>query len=231
MNYTSQLLTIITLLALAGAGAIASERKYTKDVAKLAAAPAPAPGGILMVGSSIFRKWTSAADDLAPLPVTNRGFGGSKTDDQLFFFDQIVPSSQASLVIWYCGSNDLNASRTPDEILKNTKDWIAKTQAALPRVTILIVSVIRSPQKREKGLLTHLDETNKALIALGKSTPGVLFADVNPALETTDGEPVMECYVSDKLHLTPEGYRRMTAVLKPVLKKNWKPSVVVLPKE
>jgi len=232
MKHMTPFLTLLTLLALANAGLHAVERKYTKDVAKLAAAPAAAPGGILMVGSSIFRKWTTAVDDLAPMPVTNRGFGGSKTDDQLFFFDQIVPSSQASLVMWYCGSNDLNASRTPDEILKNTKDWIAKTQAALPRVTILIVSVIRSPQKREKGVLAQLDETNKALIELVKSTPGVLFVDVNPALETADGEPVMECYVSDKLHLTTEGYRRITSVLKPVLKQNWKPSVsaVVAPK-
>jgi hypothetical protein len=46
-----------------------AKRKYTADVAKLAAAPAPAPGGILMVGSSIFRKWESCAHDLAPLPV------------------------------------------------------------------------------------------------------------------------------------------------------------------
>ncbi len=217
----------LTLLALAQSGLYASERKYTKDVAKLAAAPTPAPGGILMVGSSIFRKWTTAANDLSPLPLTNRGFGGSKTDDQLFFFDKIVPSSQASLVMWYCGSNDLNASRTPDDILKNTKEWIVKTQAALPRVTILIVSVIRSPQKREKGVLAELDATNKALIELVKSTPGVLFADVNPALETADGEPVMECYVSDKLHLTPEGYRRMTSVLKPILTEIWKPSTAI----
>jgi hypothetical protein len=76
MKHTTQFLTLVTLLALANAGLDAAERKYTKDVAKLAAAPAPAPGGILMVGSSIFRKWTTAADDLAPLPVTNRGFGG-----------------------------------------------------------------------------------------------------------------------------------------------------------
>ncbi len=231
MKHMTPFLTLLTLLALAHAGLHAAERKYTKDVAKLAAAPAAVPGGILMVGSSIFRKWTTAADDLAPLPVTNRGFGGSKTDDQLFFFDQIVPSSQASLVMWYCGSNDLNASRTPDEILKNTKEWIVKTQAALPKATILIVSVIRSPQKREKGVLAQLDVTNKALIELAKSTPGVLFADVNPALETSAGESVMECYVSDKLHLTPEGYRRMTSVLKLVLKENWKPFDVVLPKE
>ncbi len=215
---------LILLFALTCANLPAAERKYTKDVAKLAAAPAPAPDGILMVGSSIFRKWTTAAEDLAPLPVTNRGFGGSKTDDQLFFFDQIVPSSRAALVVWYCGSNDLNAKKTPESILQNTREWIGRTQGALPHAGILIVSVIRAPQKREKGLLSLVDEVNKGLPQLAASIPGVVFVDVNPALETPAGEPAPECYVADKLHLTAEGYRRITSVLRPVIEKNWKAS-------
>lgn len=203
-----------------------AKHKFTADVAKLGAAPAPTSGGILMVGSSVFRKWTKAAIDLAPLPVTNRGFGGSKTEDQLFFFDQIVPSSRASLVIWYCGSNDINANKTPDSILQNTKEWIGRTQAALPEARILIVSVMRAPQKREKGFLAQVDETNKGLRQLADSIPGVVFADVNPAVENSAGEPVMECYVSDKLHPSLEGYRRMTSVLRPVIEKNWKEAPV-----
>lgn len=50
---------------------------------------------------------------------------------------------------------------------------------------------------------------------------------MNPLLETADSEPVIECYVSDKLHLKAEGYRRITSVLKPVLTENWKPSSAV----
>ena len=36
-----------------------------------AAKPFP-KGGILFVGSSIFRQWTTVADQMAPLPVLNR---------------------------------------------------------------------------------------------------------------------------------------------------------------
>jgi lysophospholipase L1-like esterase len=198
------------------------KQRYIEDVAKLAAAPAPAPGGILMVGSSIFRKWTSCAQDLAPLPVTNRGFGGSRTADQLFFFDQIVPSSRASLVVWYCGSNDVNGKKTPEEILKNTKEWIGRTQAALPQAHILVVSVIRAPQKREDGKLPQVDEVNQGLLDLTGSIKRVDYIDVNPALETPAGEPVPECYGEDHLHLTPEGYRRMVMVLKPMMETKWK---------
>ena len=137
-----------------------SVHKYTAEVAKFAAEPAPAPGGILMVGSSIFRKWTNCVQDLAPLPVRNRAFGGSRTEDQLFFFDQIVPASRAGLVVWYCGSNDVNAKVKPKTIVQNSKEWIGRTRAALPQARILLVSVIRAPQNRQAGLLGQVDEVN-----------------------------------------------------------------------
>ena len=63
---------------------------------------------------------------------------------------------------------------------------------------------------------------NKGLIQLAASNPDVTYADVNPAMETSDGAPVMECYIEDRLHLTPEGYRRMTSVLRPLMEKEWK---------
>ena len=206
-----------------------AKNKYTAEVAKLAAAPAPAPGGILLVGSSIFRKWTNCVEMLAPLPVTDRAFGGSQTKDQLFFFDQIVPNSRAALVVWYCGSNDVNAKKTPDYVLENTRQWIGKTRAALPQARILLVSTIRSPQKRAAGYLATVDSLNKELSKLAASIPNVTYVDVNPALEVASGESVMACYVEDNLHLTQEGYRRMTSVLRPVMEKEWKGSSAAKP--
>ena len=182
-----------------------------------------------MVGSSIFRKWESCAQDLAPLPVTNRAFGGSQTMDQLFFFDQIVPSSRAALVVWYCGSNDLNDKETPESVIKNTKEWIGRTRESLPKARILLVSVIRAPQKREAGLLTEVDAVNKGFLQLAGSFPDVAYVDVNPALESPGGEPLAKCYVEDKLHLTQEGYRRMTSILRPVMEREWKASPVSKP--
>lgn len=224
MHRSGRLLAILALGWLLATGALpaveatARTAKYAADIDRIAAAPAPEPGGVLLIGSSIFRKWTTCAADLAPLPVTNRAFGGSQTPEQLFFFDQLVPSSRAGVVVWYCGSNDVNAKRTPEAVLANTREWLALSRAALPGVRVVLVSVIRAPQKRADGKLAPVDEINRGLLALGEAED-VDYLDVNPALENAAGEPVPECYVADQLHLTPEGYRRLTAALRPVLEK------------
>src|SRR5204863_1906262 len=50
----------------------------------------PPQGGILFIGSSIFRFWTHLSEQMAPLPVFNHAFGGSVTQDILDRADQLV---------------------------------------------------------------------------------------------------------------------------------------------
>ena len=196
-----------------------AKNKYEDAVAKFALAPAPAPGGVLLVGSSIFRKWTTSAADLAPIPVTNRAFGGSRTGNQLIFFDRVVPSSRAGLVVWYCGSNDIKGGIATTVILDNTKQWIERTRGALPGARILLVSVIRAIQKREDGQLDEVDEVNAGLRQLAETMASVDYVDVNPALESASGEAIPGCYLADNLHLSPDGYRRLVTVLRPAIEK------------
>ena len=50
----------------------------------------PEPGAIVFVGSSSIRLWTSLAEDFAPLPVLNRGFGGAHMDHVLHYYDRVI---------------------------------------------------------------------------------------------------------------------------------------------
>lgn len=194
--------------------------KYEDEVAKFALSPAPEPGGVLLVGSSTFRKWATFAADLAPIPVTNRAFGGSRTADQLFFFDRVVPSSRAALAVWYCGSNDIKGGVAAPAVLENTRQWIERTRRALPGARILLVSVIRAIQKREDGQLDEVDEVNEGLRGFSTTIPGVDYIDVNPALQSASGDAIPSCYVADKLHLSPAGYQKMVSVLRPAIEKS-----------
>jgi len=196
--------------------------KFAGEVEKFATLPNPEPGGILLVGSSIFKRWTNAVSDLAPLPVTNRAFGGSQTSHQLTFFDQVVPPCRPGLIVWYCGSNDIKGKKEPSSVLQRTEEWLSKVTQADQATRVLLVSVIRSPQKRRDGQLEAVDAVNRGYEEFSKKKNGVFYVDVNPALQTSEGESKPELYVEDGLHFNVKGYHQMTTLLKPAIEKYWK---------
>jgi len=196
--------------------------KYSAEVAKFGHLVSPETGGILLVGSSIFRRWTNSVADLAPLPVTNRAFGGSQTSHQLMFFDQVVSPCRPQLIVWYCGSNDIKGKKDPASVLERTEEWLDKVKKLDPSIQVLLVSIHRSPQKRKDGQIEGVDALNRGYQELSKKREGVFYVDVNPALENAKGESREDLYVADGLHLNIEGYQQMVTLLKPAIEAHWK---------
>ena len=207
--------------AVPSAGVAVGTNKYTAEVAKFALQPVPAPGGVLLVGSSTFKRWTNAVQDLAPLPVTNRAFGGSQTSHQLMFFDQVVSPCHPKLIVWYCGSNDVKGKKEPQSILQRTEEWLDKVMKYDSSIQVLLVSIHRCPQKHRDAQLDAVDAVNRGYEEIARTKGGVFYVDVNPALQSPTGESRVELFVSDGLHLNVEGYHQMTTLLKPAIEKVW----------
>ena len=192
-----------------------------KTFAETDLAKPPAKGGILFVGSSIFRKWTSVTEDMAPLPALNRAFGGSRTGDQLARFDQLVPVYAPKVIVYYCGSNDLKAKEAdaPDVIFGRFREFSERVRTRFPATRMIFVSSTRSPDRVERW--EHVDHYNALVRAYCAATSGRTFVDVNPALVDANGHPRLELYVADKLHFHPPAYVAFTAIIKPVLERVW----------
>ena len=179
----------------------------------------PVKGGILFVGSSIFRQWTNVAEMMAPLPVLNRAFGGSRTADQVARFNQVVPPYAPKVIVYYCGSNDLKAGELPDAIFGRFREFSQRVRAVLPATRVLFVSATRSPDREDKW--DRVDRYNQLVRDYCAATPGHVFIDVNPALVDSTGRPRLDLYRDDKLHFHPPAYVEFTAVIKPVLTRVW----------
>jgi lysophospholipase L1-like esterase len=203
------------------AGSVVGTNKYTGEVANFALQPVPSPGGVLLVGSSTFKRWTNAVQDLAPLPVTNRAFGGSQTSHQLMFFDQVVSPCHPKLIVWYCGSNDVKGKKEPQGILQRTEEWLDKVKKYDSSIQVLLVSIHRCPQKHRDAQIDAVDAVNRGYEEIARKKEGVFYVDVNPALQGPIGESRAELYVEDGLHLNVEGYHQMTTLLKPAIEKVW----------
>ncbi len=180
-----------------------------------------APGGILLVGSSIFRQWEAAEAQLAPLPVRNRAFGGSRTGDQLARFEQLVPRYAPRIVVYYCGSNDLKAkdADAPEVIFSRFREFSERVRARFPETHLVYVTATRSPDR--VPLWQQVDHYNALARAYCAATPRRHFIDLNPVLVDAQGHPRLELYRNDKLHFHPPAYVEFAGVIRPVLERLW----------
>jgi len=74
-------------VVLSFAVACADPARWSEEISQLTQGDRtnpPAPGGIVFVGSSSIRLWSTLKQDFPGLNVINRGFGGSQLEDSVF---------------------------------------------------------------------------------------------------------------------------------------------------
>ena len=149
----------------------------------------------------------------------NRAFGGSQTPEVLAYMDQIVLPYAPRMIVYYCGSNDIGAGRTAEQIADGFRQFVARVHQQLPATRIFYVSINRAPQKQDKWDV--VDAANAAVKAYCAKDKKLEYIDVNPALFDSAGQPRLDLYLPDKLHFKEPAYDDFTAIIKPALEKAW----------
>lgn len=180
----------------------------------------PPQNGILFIGSSIFRLWKNLKTQMDPLPVFNRAFGGSQTPDLLEYINRIVLPYAPKMIVYYCGSNDVGAGRSAEQIADGFKQFVARVHEKQPRTKILYVSINRAPQKQDRWDV--VDAANATVKAFCANNDRLEFVDVNPELFDKAGHARMDLYLADKLHFKEPAYDLFTTVIRPRVEKAWK---------
>jgi lysophospholipase L1-like esterase len=170
---------------------------------------------IVFVGSSIFHRWTNLTQQMAPLPVLNRAVDGTQTTDMLRMLDSDILPSRPKVIVYYCGSNDVDAGEPAARIFDRIRQFVVRVSTALPETRIVFVSINRAPEKQD--LWRIVDAVNHLVEVYAGETKHLQYVDVNPVLFNRDGTPRSELYLSDQLHFRPAAYEELTRVLKPVL--------------
>jgi lysophospholipase L1-like esterase len=177
----------------------------------------PAPGAIVFTGSSSIRMWKSLKEDMAPLPVLNRGFGGSQISHVNHFASRIVLPYQPSAVVLYAGDNDLAAGskKTPESVLGDFQRFVSIVHGAYPDTPVYFLAI--KPSIRRWDRWSVMSEANRRIASFAAATESVFYVDVATRMLGESGEPRPELFIVDGLHMTGEGYALWTQILKPVL--------------
>ncbi|WP_294309764.1 GDSL-type esterase/lipase family protein [uncultured Chryseobacterium sp.] len=178
----------------------------------------PAKNAILLVGSSSFTKWTDVARYFPDKTIINRGFGGSRLTDLNYYANDLLNPYQPKQIMIYCGENDFadNDQLKADVVVDRFKTFYKKIRSKFPNIEVDYISIKYSPS-REK-LWPQMKEANKKIAAFMKKQPHSAFIDITKVMQDGQGNVRKDLFVEDMLHMTPEGYRLWTSVMKPYMK-------------
>lgn len=176
----------------------------------------PPENAVLCVGSSSIRMWhTALAEDLAPLTVIGRGFGGSNTNDLLHFADRILIKYKPRAVMIYEGDNDIAQGIKPYEVRAAYEVLIDKIEDDLPDCRVYLLAVKPSPKRWD--FWPKMVQVNEMLTDLAEDNETVTYIDIATPMLGDDGKPRADLFIKDKLHLNRKGYELWRDTIRPIL--------------
>jgi len=175
-----------------------------------------ATGGVVFVGSSTIRMWTTLSQDFPQRPgLVNRGFGGSTLADIALLAEPLVVRLRPAQVVLYAGDNDLAEGRSPAQVAADFTRFVVVVQGALPGVRIDYIAIKPSPLR--EALMPRMREANALIEAQTKTLPNTGYIDVFTPMLDAAGRPRAELFIADGLHLNAAGYRLWQAAMAPRL--------------
>ena len=172
----------------------------------------PAACQVLFVGSSSIVKWKETlASDMAPMPVINRGFGGSHVEYVNRWFDQIVAPYRPRTIVFYAGENDIDAGKSVDRVVSDFNEFMNRKTKALGETPVYFISL--KPSKLRFAQFPLQTLVNNAIRKSAARRSDLHYIDVVSAMLDETGKP-RGLFVEDGLHMNAAGYRIWTRIVR-----------------
>lgn len=166
---------------------------------------------ISFVGSSSIRMWRSA-ESFPDLPVINRGFGGAHISDVNHFVDQVALKYKPRIIVFYCGDNDIDGGKSPEQVRDDFKEFVTAVHGRLPNTRIVYLPIKPSPLRWEKW--PQMQEANALIEQLAKNDAQLTYVDTATPMLGPDGRPRKELFLDDGLHMNAAGYQLWSDLLR-----------------
>ena len=178
----------------------------------------PEKGKILFTGSSSIRFWDSLEEDMEPLEVLNRGFGGAQISHVIHHFDEIIKPYNPQAIVFFCGTNDLAALKTPDETVHDFKKFLSLVKNEFGNIKVYVIGIKPTVDR------LYLDEEerifNSSINQLANDDAYLEYVNVWDSMLNKDGGRMPELYIDDGLHMNENGYRVWTKLVRESLLKD-----------
>lgn len=191
--------------------------RYEKELQTLdqRAESEPSECDVLFFGSSSIRMWSTLAEDMAPLRVVNRGYGGATLRDIFYNYERVFAHYQPKAIVLFC-DNDISGDPNHDVTIAENIDLyrmiftrLSKEYPDAPRYFLSIKYT-----EARKGIRYKQQILNEMMQEIAERTGLFTYVDVNSLLLNEDGNPDPKYFLSDRLHITREAYALWAEELK-----------------
>jgi lysophospholipase L1-like esterase len=156
---------------------------------------------ILLLGSSIIKKWKNFTTNYTNEEVINMGKSGLVTTNLPKYLEKI-PSIEPEYIIFYCGGNDLLHDVNKNDVVNNLQSFLDDLLTKFPKSKIIVISLIKSPIMYN-GKIKIIDYINNGIRKYSNNHSNTTYVNVNRILCNKD------FFMEDGLHLNDLGYEKM----------------------
>jgi len=184
-------------------------RKWEADIQvfdSLNQVEASGPNTLLVTGSSSVRLWHTVQRDLQPYQVLQRGYGGAKLSDYIYYMERIIPPHDFKAIVLFI-ANDISGggqSRTPKEMFQLYRTLARKVKKRHPNTPLFWVETTPTPSRWE--VWPQVSEANKDIRDFAERFDLLHFIATSEAYLNAEARPDSSYFVDDMLHLNDQGY-------------------------
>lgn len=169
---------------------------------------------IIFAGSSSIRLWSTLEQDMAPYPVIQRGFGGSKLSDVAVYAERIFEPHPCKAIVLFIG-NDISGSdkdKSPEEVAALFKILLKIIRKSHPATPVFWIEV--TPCSSRWKVWPEIQKATALIRKECENQKNAYTIRTDFAFLNSEGKPNDELFISDKLHLNPQGYAIWTEIIK-----------------
>ncbi len=173
---------------------------------------------VLMLGSSSINLWNNIYNDLAPLKIIRRSYGGSTIRDQIYNYNTIARGYHPKKIAVYV-ENDLGGNEriTIGECYDLYRLFFQMLRRDYPEAVICYISMKPSFAKADQ--LKDQLVFNALMEDYVRNAKGFEYIDITAGMYDEKGNLREDIFIEDRLHLNQKGYDIWKEVIRPVLQK------------
>ena len=174
---------------------------------------------IMFAGSSSIRLWSTLARDMAPYHVIQRGYGGAKLSDFVYYAHRIFDPHQCRAFVIFV-ANDITGSsddKTPEQVDSLCNRVIDIIRSKHPDTPVFWIAT--TPTSSRWTVWPEISQANDLIRLTCENRKNTWFISTDTAYLNVQGTPDDSLFRDDSLHLNDKGYARWNRIIKDQLNK------------